>query len=1030
MWEAWSDEERELTHGGPCGGARQEGGNCSGSGTLKKTASTAAISTAKASSRTTFLETRRNRMLAKFGNRFPALSKERAAQLSWDALSLDQQRVVSGTWVLMEHGKKKSRCILRCRFCDRAVAVWDAKSRKRKLCGQLLKQHGRSKRHNQHVSRAIAGQTDCIGRPIVDESPTVDEFQKLWCSFSDGKLARRDMDAKASDMANCLNEAIRETALQALLSAESIALMRDERRQRLMLRFACCGKDLAMKSGLVGVARNFGTGHVAISRATVDLVQRICNGDRAMAAAILNKVELFCVDAANDEVLSCERMRGRSGEDADDVPAVTPNLKVIFRDGAHASRRFLSRLWKADETINEVISGVVRNKHSITMRIHNSVLFTNWFHQEVRRDGGRIQNLRAAKHRFESFATPLSRLVLHFPALLRTSERIARERHGLAEGNDAVTFLKWVSPKSVILLAMCADAAVEVLTFTRQCDREDVDSAEIPGYLSDLLGRIEQLFVQGECMRVAACFSARMQATIAANRITYVVDGGLRSLDEPSSADIHFCLGIMARWVSMVRITAAAEFPDFTVLTAFRIFSLASTASSSHMRIQENTGSIERLAHAFGVCPVELHQDMVRWRPVAEQVRKNTRCGNKEAWAQALKPLLRDRKHRRFNANALLTVIPRYIAWCVATSGIESVFSASERVMQSRGSSSELFEENMLRLVAARTKDSTDTTDVLDRARAIWSTRFGRRTMVGHRVDKGIKRKRMAMSEATVLAQRTEAVAAKVSAGAVAELVDEDPDQLPPGIQQEIKFQKDKLQQRKVEALRDGVLLPSEVDDALQEALAVELDRVQERAKTRAAAARRIARHCAEASCNWGALSGLAAWVEDDANSAACASGIQLRGLRVVLDPFDGDVLVVKDVSSLTDLVRLLAGCKGLHVLAADTVVAGDSGAFLVLNRALRLRRFIWATASFQTEHASLWDHTVKLAASRGSKWKVLATSDDFANRVQKEKSKVACVTLATNGDQHSLLLGTVLTKGEFLEWLFVVDFGVSNLGR
>ena len=189
--------------------------------------------------------------------------------------------------------------------------------------------------------------------------------------------------------------------------------------------------------------------------------------------------------------------------------------------------------------------------------------------------------------------------------------------------------------------------------------------------------------------------------------------------------------------------------------------------------------------------------------------------------------------------------------------------------------------------------------------------------MVGHRVDKGIKRKRMAMSEATVLAQRTEAVAAKVSTGAVAELVDEDPDQLPPGIQQEIKFQKDKLQQRKVEALRDGVLLPSEVDDALQEALVVELDRVQERAKTRAAAARRIARHCAEASCNWGALSGLAAWVEDDANSAACASGIQLRGLRVVLDPIDGDVLVVKDVSSLTDLVRLLAGCKGLHVLAA-----------------------------------------------------------------------------------------------------------------
>ena len=56
-----------------------------------------------------------------------------------------------------------------------------------------------------------------------------------------------------------------------------------------------------------------------------------------MTTAVLNKVELLCVDAASDEVLSGERMRGRSGEPAD-VPTVTPNLKMIFRDGAHASR--------------------------------------------------------------------------------------------------------------------------------------------------------------------------------------------------------------------------------------------------------------------------------------------------------------------------------------------------------------------------------------------------------------------------------------------------------------------------------------------------------------------------------------------------------------------------------------------------------------------------------------------------------------------------------------------------------------------
>jgi hypothetical protein len=37
-----------------------------------------------------------------------------------------------------------------------------------------------------------------------------------------------------------------------------------------------------------------------------------------------------------------------------------------------------------------------------------------------------------------------------------------------------------------------------------------------------------------------------------------------------------------------------------------------------------------------------------------------------------------------------------------------------------------------------------------------------------------------------------------------------------------------KLQQRKVEAARDGALVPAEVDDALHEALSVELEGVQE----------------------------------------------------------------------------------------------------------------------------------------------------------------------------------------------------------
>ena len=120
-------------------------------------------------------------------------------------------------------------------------------------------------------------------------------------------------------MINCLDKAVEEISLSALVAAESISLMRAERRQRLMLRFACCSPDLALSTGLVGVAKDFGTGHVAITDATVRLIKQLCNDDDTTAEIILRKVEMLCVDAASDEVLSGELLRCRSGAD---VPVV------------------------------------------------------------------------------------------------------------------------------------------------------------------------------------------------------------------------------------------------------------------------------------------------------------------------------------------------------------------------------------------------------------------------------------------------------------------------------------------------------------------------------------------------------------------------------------------------------------------------------------------------------------------------------------------------------------------------------------
>ena len=169
---------------------------------------------------------------------------------------------------------------------------------------------------------------------------------------------------------------------------------------------------------------------------------------------------------------------------------------------------------------------------------------------------------------------------------------------------------------------MLADAATEVLIFTRQCDQENVDSAELPTHVRGLLTRIESLFCQGDCVQVEACFAAALRKRIRTTRIMYYVDGDPRYLAEPSSDDLQHGLGVLSRWARMVSDTAAAEFPDFTLPAAVHIFSLAERATPG-LRDRENSVAVKRLAQVFQVCPIQFEQDLVRWRPVAAQHHQN-----------------------------------------------------------------------------------------------------------------------------------------------------------------------------------------------------------------------------------------------------------------------------------------------------------------------------------------------------------------------------------------------------------------------
>ena len=163
-------------------------------------------------------------------------------------------------------------------------------------------------------------------------------------------------------------EALREADAKFLLqTAQTMWLARDARRQRLLIRFRAVGfknGEIVSRVGVLGQYKEFVTDAAGIAAATEAIVQTAvaigqdtprglhgtaprasahalsasCLND-ANAKAILDKGEALTVDAAADELLAGEIMRGRDGNVFCGQDIASPKLKLVVRDKTHASRR-------------------------------------------------------------------------------------------------------------------------------------------------------------------------------------------------------------------------------------------------------------------------------------------------------------------------------------------------------------------------------------------------------------------------------------------------------------------------------------------------------------------------------------------------------------------------------------------------------------------------------------------------------------------------------------------------------------------
>jgi len=318
-----------------------------------------------------------------------------------------------------------------------------------------------------------------------------------------------------------LAEACREIMREFLKEAEAMSLHQDVRAGYLMLRFQASDVDMNKMLGLLGIAdiaKEFRPSANGIKDATHVLLDRFWTPSyhnpfpRRGAKGKLKKrsrqqmalkVEVFDADAAADEQKAGRKLKtdpydAPGGSNADDYMMTLSNIKIFNKDTTHAARRIQTRTTKVDGFMLKVQQMHFLNRESMAQRIQHSRIFSERFAKNIQKTeakyGKRIKDMRARKHRFESFQKPQGRAVLLHRAVLLTAEQIANERRNLQAGKDATQFLDDVDEETELQLGLMSDMSDEHMILLRFSDQEQYESTELAHEARIFLRRIEVLF--------------------------------------------------------------------------------------------------------------------------------------------------------------------------------------------------------------------------------------------------------------------------------------------------------------------------------------------------------------------------------------------------------------------------------------------------------------------------------------------------------------------------------------------------------
>ena len=167
----------------------------------------------------------------------------------------------------------------------------------------------------------------------------------------------------------------------------------------------------------------------------------------------------------------------------------------------------------------------------------------------------------------------------------------------------------------------------------------------------------------------------------------------------------------MRCWARLAIATAAAEFPEFTVMHAMSVFSLrpVDIADSRHLKgsvVCAGSANIaeklKTLADAFAIDPhVFSAQYHTVYGIVQTTASSSLNCGDREAWRRALVRCMRS-KGSYVNVSELVVVARAWLGWNSHTCDIERAFSQVQAIFSSnrRTSMSRQREQDIVTLCA------------------------------------------------------------------------------------------------------------------------------------------------------------------------------------------------------------------------------------------------------------------------------------------------------------------------------------------